>query len=34
MLELLSHPVTILIIGITIVLVGILIPRLHAFLAG
>ena len=33
MLELLSHPVTILIIGITIVLVGILVLRLHAFLA-
>lgn len=33
MLELLSHPVTILIVGITIVLVGILVLRLHAFLA-
>ena len=33
MIELLTHPVTILLTGITIVLVGILVLRLHAFLA-
>ena len=33
MLSFLTHPVTILVVGISIVLVGILVLRLHAFLA-